>query len=61
MLTSQRKFEIWNGVNRRVMVDRRQGDDRRNLVRIESWGCDRRLDMPRRKAEIAWEQGWFLK
>lgn len=61
MKTLHRSLETWNGINRRDLADRRKGRDRRNLVRFESLGCDRRLEIPRRRSEMLWEKGWILR
>ena len=42
------------GIDRRSRFERRRGMDRRNLVRYESVGSDRRAEPFRRAEDAAW-------
>ena len=44
----------YRGVDRRSSKDRRSGIERRNLVRFESIGCDRRRKDLRREEDVFW-------
>lgn len=45
--------------NRRSEKDRRAASDRRNLIRFEDLGNDRRAGMQRRNAGFYWEKGAY--
>ncbi len=47
--------EIFNK-NRRIHKERRRSSDRRNLIRFEDLGIDRRAGMTRRKDEFYWDE-----
>ena len=44
--------KVYMGLDRRSSVDRRGGLERRNLVRFESIGIDRRVQSYRRKEDV---------
>lgn len=44
----------YQGLDRRSCCDRRNGGERRNLVRYESLGSDRRERVLRRREDMLW-------
>ena len=56
MLTTYTPNETYQGLERRSSSDRRIGRDRRNLIRFESFGSDRRYEKPRRQEELFWNR-----
>lgn len=46
--------KAYTGIDRRTMADRRNGSERRNLVRYESIGSDRRMTSYRRREDAFW-------
>ena len=44
----------YTGIDRRGNFERRLSADRRNLIRYESVGCDRRNNSFRRAEDMAW-------
>lgn len=50
-MNTQQVGSVYTGKDRRVAMDRRSGLERRNLVRYESIGSDRRVQPYRRKEE----------
>jgi len=54
MLHKYTSSETYNGLERRSSCERRIGRDRRNLIRFESFGCDRRYGQMRREEELIW-------
>jgi len=48
--------KAYGGIDRRASIERRSVSERRNLMRYESVGSNRRLDAYRRK-----EDGFWLK
>ena len=48
--------ETYQGLERRSSSERRRGRDRRNLIRFESYGCDRRYGQTRRQEELFWDR-----
>jgi len=46
--------ETYGGIDRRASIERRNHADRRNLVRYESVGCNRRGQSYRRKEDEFW-------
>lgn len=44
--------KVYMGLDRRSNHDRRGGHERRNLVRFESLGADRRVQSYRRKEDV---------
>ena len=56
MLSGYTSTETYNGLERRANSERRIGQDRRNLIRFESFGIDRREGDTRRKEELFWER-----
>ena len=55
MLSSYTPSETYKGLERRSNSERRMAKDRRNLIRFESFGSDRRADIgPRRQEELFW-------
>ena len=46
--------DAYAGVDRRASLERRNHADRRNLVRYESLGCNRRAQVYRRKEDESW-------
>ena len=53
-MKTQQAGRVYTGEDRRIAMDRRSGLERRNLVRYESIGSDRRLQPYRRKEESFW-------
>lgn len=45
--------------NRRIHKERRRSSDRRNLIRFEDLGTDRRVGMTRRREEFYWDKGFY--
>lgn len=56
MLQKYTYSETYQGLERRASAERRRGRDRRNLIRFESYGCDRRYGQPRRQEEMFWDR-----
>jgi hypothetical protein len=56
MLHRYTSSEPYQGLERRSISERRMGRDRRNLIRFESFGCDRRYDQLRRQEERLWDR-----
>jgi hypothetical protein len=57
MLSRYTPSESYKGLERRSNNERRMGKDRRNLIRFESFGSDRRADIgPRRQEELFWKR-----
>lgn len=46
--------KAYAGINRRSSAERRKVSDRRNLIRYESIGCDRRVQALRRIEDAYW-------
>ena len=46
--------KAYAGIDRRALMERREGVDRRNLIRYETVGSDRRLQSYRRKEDDFW-------
>ena len=62
MLSGYSSIETYKGLERRSNSERRIGKDRRNLIRFESFGSDRRENGgPRRKEELFWERVFDTK
>ena len=55
-MTTVSSSDQWDGIERRVNRERRLLLDRRNLIRFESLGSDRRSGLPRRKDDIYWQK-----
>lgn len=53
-MNTQQAGSVYTGEDRRVAINRRSGFERRNLVRYESIGSDRRVKPYRRKEESFW-------
>lgn len=48
---------VYQGLDRRSSCDRRNGGERRNLVRYEALGSDRRERLLRRREDMLWLSG----
>ena len=59
MLSSQSDSVESFRKNRRSEKERRTASDRRNLIRFEDLGNERRAGMQRRNAEFYWEMGVY--
>ena len=46
--------EVYSGIERRASIERRSHADRRNLMRYESLGSNRRVKTYRRKEDGFW-------
>lgn len=46
--------KVYGGIDRRSSSDRRAMFERRNLIRYESVGSNRRVDQIRRKEDMFW-------
>ncbi len=53
-MTTKTSAKVYTGVDRRNRMDRRSGLERRNLVRFESIGTDRRVQSYRRQEDSYW-------
>ncbi len=53
-MTALHANKAYTGVDRRSMANRRGGSERRNLVRYESIGSDRRMTSYRRREDAFW-------
>jgi hypothetical protein len=51
-MASSKTINMYKGLERRSSSDRRLHNDRRNLVRFESLGSDRRMGLSRREEEF---------
>lgn len=53
-MSSSESRKIYTGIDRRASSERRGSMDRRNLVRYESVGSERREQIYRRKEDAFW-------
>ena len=51
----------YSGLERRSILDRRRGADRRNLVRFEALGSERRIGLYRRYEDLQWDKHLQMK
>ena len=51
----------YSGLERRSSMDRRYGRERRNLIRFESFGSDRREGLYRRYEDLQWEKSFQVR
>ena len=56
MLSRYSSRNRYKGLERRSHSERRIGRDRRNLIRFECYGSDRRAGYPRRGEEMFWHR-----
>lgn len=53
-MAAHKAGNVYGGVDRRSISERRRGMDRRNLIRFESLGSDRRNSSYRRQEDVTW-------
>lgn len=55
-MTSLKSSKAYKGLERRAITKRRIGVERRNLVRYEAIGSNRRIHSIRRKEDTFWQK-----